>query len=266
MRIVTWNVKRATTKSPVWQLLLELSPDVVLLQEVNGFSDEIKEQFDIKYKHAITKDGNKQSFGTAVMVKGKIIEDIELVSKHDWVNKELSFFSGNILGCVVEIQKHSLINVMSVYSPAWPVNKKRIRNIDVSDVKLENNPDVWATEILWSGLKERLPSKIHQWVIAGDFNASETFDYMWAGGPRGNKIVLDRMNDLGLIECLKLYKGELTPTFKNLGNNKVIHQLDHLFVNNDFATNLKQCVTGDQEKIFGESISDHLPVIADFSV
>ncbi len=77
----------------------------------------------------------------------------------------------------------------------WPVNKKRIRNIDVSDVKLENNPDVWATEILWSGLKERLPSKIHQWVIAGDFNASENFDYMWAGGQRGNKIVLDKMKE-----------------------------------------------------------------------
>ena len=55
MRIVTWNVNRATPKSPVWQLLLELSPDVVLLQEVNGFSDEIKEQFDFALKQTMTQ-------------------------------------------------------------------------------------------------------------------------------------------------------------------------------------------------------------------
>ena len=55
MRIVTWNVRNATAKSAAWPLLIGLSPDIALLQEVRGFSEEIEAQFDIKFEYATTQ-------------------------------------------------------------------------------------------------------------------------------------------------------------------------------------------------------------------
>ncbi len=264
MRVMTWNVRRATAESPVWTTLLEIAPDIALLQEVGGFPPEVASKFDVRFEYAIGKTGRPQKFGTAVLVRGKITGELRLVSEHDWVNREINFFSGNLVGCVAAPEGCSPKNVISVYSPAWPVDKSRLIGIDVSPVKLQNNPDVWCTEILWSGLTKTMPFSDGQWVVGGDFNSSETFDFLWAGGPHGNKEILDRMNDLGLTECLKSYNGELIPTFRNSSNGKIIHQLDHLFVTDGLSSTLEGCITGDASDVFDKSLSDHLPVIGDF--
>jgi len=72
------------------------------------------------------------------------------------------------------------------------------------------------------------------------------------------------MNAIGLTECLRTHNGQLTPTFKNPRRGKIIHQLDHLFVNENCKPLLEQCVTGETSRVFGDSINDHLPVIGDF--
>jgi exonuclease III len=102
-----------------------------------------------------------------------------------------------------------------------------------------------------------------QWVIAGDFNLSETFD-LWRGGPRGNREYLDRMEALGLHECLRLTKGMLTPTFRNPRDGKIQHQMDHLFVTAALSDRLVGCDVGLPEMVFDRRISDHLPIVADF--
>ena len=265
MRVVTWNLRRATARSPVWTMLLEIAPDIALLQEVGEFPQEITSRFDVRLEKAIGKTGHVQRFGTAVLVRGKITEELRLVSEHDWVNHELDLFSGNLVGCKVILEDHSHKTVISVYSPAWPVDKDRLSNIDVSSVKLNNNPDVWVTEILWSGLKGTMPLSDDQWIVGGDFNSSETFDYLWKGCPSGNREILDRMDDLGLKECLRTYNGELVPTFKNASNGKLIHQLDHLFISEGLSSSLERCLVGNAARVFGESLSDHLPIIGDFT-
>jgi len=265
MRIVTWNVRRATAKSPVWTMLLEIAPDIALLQEVGEFPQEVTSKFDVRLEQAIGKTGRVQKFGTAVLVRGKITEELRLISEHDWVNHELDLFSGNLVGCKVIPEDQSPKNVISVYSPAWPVDKSRLSNVDVSSVKLNDSPDVWVTEILWSGLKGAMPLSGDQWIVGGDFNSSETFDYLWKGGPHGNREILDRMDVLGLKECLRAYNGELIPTFKNASNGEIIHQLDHLFISEGLSSSLERCIVGDASRIFGESLSDHLPVIGDFA-
>lgn len=103
------------------------------------------------------------------------------------------------------------------------------------------------------------------WVVGGDLNSSITFDTMWGGGPRGNQVVMDRMSALGFTECLSHFQGGLTPTFKNATGGKVIHQMDHLFVLSELVARLQFCVTGDPKHIFGNSLSDHLPIIAQFA-
>lgn len=270
MRVVTWNMRRATATSAAWKTLADLDPDIALLQEVSSIPSAVQDLFDIKFRKAVSKHGNPQSFGTAVLVKGKIIDELPLSSEYDWVNRELKFFKGNFISCIVQPQNQEPIRVVSVHSPAWPVNKERLKGIDVSPLKLQLNPNVWPTEIIWSALKNTISSN-EAWIVGGDYNSSETFDraYKLEHGittgiiSEGNKENRDRMYALGFKECVREYHGKLVPTYKHT-NSQIIHQLDHLFVTDDLYLLMQTCAVGDDATIFGNLLSDHLPIIADF--
>jgi endonuclease/exonuclease/phosphatase family metal-dependent hydrolase len=101
------------------------------------------------------------------------------------------------------------------------------------------------------------------WIVAGDLNSSVTFD---KPRPRGNQEIQDRMSDLGFTECLNFHQGELTPTFKNPSNKQIVHQMDHLFVTEHLRSKLLSCTIGDADRVFTGSLSDHLPIIAEFNM
>ena len=265
MRVLTWNCRRATRQSPVWEHLREWSPDIALLQEVSSFPANLKSEYDVRFEKATGKGGTPQRFGSALLVRGEIGAELPLRSRHDWASTELARFAGNVFGNEVRLRSGLRLRVVCVYSPAWPVDRDRLEGVDTSQVKLTLNPDVWVADLLWSALKAMAPSNGSEVIVGGDFNLSETFD-AWRGGPRGNREYLDRMADLGLTECLREHNGALTPTFKNPRGSGVLHQIDHLFVTSDLASRLITCATGDAGQVFGGSLSDHLPVVADFDV
>lgn len=180
------------------------------------------------------------------------------------MNDELRRFEGNLVAAEVALESGERFKVMSVYCPAWPVDPERLQGVDVSAVKLENNPDMWCTELMWAALcNERLDGV--PWIVGGDLNSSPTFDWMWADGPRGNKEVQQRMDKLGFVECLRHAEGCLTPTFRNPKGGKIIHQLDHLYVPKALIERLTACSVGDPKEVFDKSLSDHLPILADFA-
>lgn len=264
LRICTWNMRRATQHSDAaWEYLLELDPHVALLQEIASIPAKVAARYALLMRRASGKAGQPQRFSTAVLVRGIIQEEIRLSSRHDWVNSELQRFSGNLVPAEIVLQSDDRARVMSVYSPAWPIDRARLKGIDVSQIKLKNNPDVWVTELMWASLNERRLNSV-PWVVGGDLNSSVTFDTLWGDGPRGNQEVQDRMSALGFVECLCLSQGQLTPTFRNTKGGKAIHQMDHLFVQEPLASRLATCCVGDQDVVFGGSLSDHLPIIADF--
>ena len=268
MRIVSWNVRRATARSGVWPILLHLDPDIALLQEVSNIPENVQSTYDCEMKKATGKNGKPQNFGTAIVVKGKIQNPLHLESEFDWVNCEREYFSGNIVGCEVSLGDHgaNTFNVISVYSPAWPVDDDRIAGIDVTPVKLEQNPKVWVTEILWSLLKGSVATADKNWIVGGDFNSSETFDYLWNNGPRGNREIMDRLNALGLEECLRKHQNQLVPTFRNPRGGGIIHQIDHIYVSTQLSNTLRYCNVDYEAEVFGQQLSDHLPIIADFAL
>ena len=264
IKICCWNVRRASHRSAVWELLNELSPDLALLQEVSGLPKAITDQYQVVMRQAA---GSKQPqrFSTAILARGAIGAPIRLVSRWDWVNRELERFNGNLVAYEVSVLGREY-RVLSAYSPAWPVNPERLRGIDVGPVKLKLNANVWVTELLWAALLDSSQAgDPAPWVVGGDLNASETFDYMWAGGPRGNREFLDRMQALGFWECLRERHGKVVPTFRNPRDGRVVHQMDHLFVSGSMATRLMACDTVEHARVFGASLSDHLPIVADFA-
>ena len=97
MRIITWNAHGAKRDSPLWDELSELSPDIALLQEVGDIPERITDTFDHRLIQAISKTGRPQRFSTAVLINGKIIEEIARSSEHDWVERELQLFKGNFI-------------------------------------------------------------------------------------------------------------------------------------------------------------------------
>lgn len=214
--------------------------------------------------YATGKQGSVQKFSTVILVRGQFGNPISLRGSAEWVDAELDRFAGNLVASRVLPSAGLPLNAVSVYSPAWPVDRSRLERVDVSSVRLTQNRDVWVADLLWSALAGNSSLTSKPWVVAGDFNLSETFDLR--GGPRGNREYLDRMADLGLVECLRTAKGGLTPTYRNTDKTTIKHQMDHLFVSESLARRLRSCDVGSEDQIFGQNLSDHLPIIADFAM
>lgn len=262
--MISWNCNRAASSRRSWEYLLELAPDVALLQEVGSIPESVKALYSVQSQIARKENGAEQSFMTVVLAKPDIQASFQLSSRLTWVQRELQWFSGNFVSCLLRVDPATHLRVVSVYSPAWPVAKGRLVGEDVTEVKLTLNKDVWAADLLWAALREILPNRKEPWIIAGDFNCSETFD-AWKDGPRGNKEYLDRMKHVGLTECLRHHQGRLVPTYLNKDGKTHEHQMDHLFVTGDLASVLVDCKVGDNEVVFQQKLSDHLPIVADFS-
>lgn len=258
-RIVTWN---CNSRAAVWDCLLDLHPDVALLQEVGPIPERVNQAYDIRLATPVTENGAPQRFKTALLVRGTIADPLVLAGTCDWVNSGLQYFAGNVVAYSVTLADGIRFNAVSVYSPAWPVSPSQSCEADVSSVRLPHERGVWVADLLRAALKHQLIDSHEQWVIGGDFNSSPTFDD-GPDGDRGNREYLREMDAMGLVECLSHSQGKLTPTFRNPKGGRVVHQIDHLFVTSEMAAHLVRCETGSPDQVFG-FLSDHLPIIADF--
>jgi endonuclease/exonuclease/phosphatase family metal-dependent hydrolase len=263
LRVLSWNCRRASRAHELWRYVAEISPDIAVLQEVTHLPHQILDAYDTRSATPTTKSGGPQRFQSMVLARGSIGEAISLHSEFEWVNHELRHFAANLLAYRVTVENFAPLILVGVYAPAWPVARDRLSGHDVGAVKLSQNPDVWVGDLLVAALRHRSVDG-PEWIVAGDFNSCETFD-SWKGGPRGNREWLDRMAALGFTECLRHSQGALTPTFRKPGASAPRSQIDHMFVTRGLAARLAGCATGDQERVYGLQLSDHLPIVADFS-
>jgi endonuclease/exonuclease/phosphatase family metal-dependent hydrolase len=263
--IVAWNCRRASRASAAWAYLRDLAPDVALLQEVGALPDHITDIYASALATPLTRSGRPQRFQTALLVKGTITGEVALSPPNAWVARELAAFHGSFLAKEIVLASGVALRVISVHSPAFPVDPARLAGIDTAGIQLTNSADVWGTDLLWACLRSMEMGGEVPVVIGGDFNASETFDTLWGQGPRGNREFLERMNALGLWDCLWTFQGQLTPTFRH-STGTVMHQIDHLFVTRPLLDGLVQCAVGSAARVFGPTpmLSDHLPIVATF--
>ncbi len=268
MKIVSWNVNRARAtgkKAAVWEYFNALNPDLALLQEVGNLPEGVSKDYNVLLKTPVTRRGEPQKFQTALLSRYPIASPVDLTSDHDWVRGQASFFAGNMFCAAVVHPALGPINVVCVYAPAWPIARSEWSGIDVANLKLAANPDIWPTEILWDLLRTSMPGHSPHWIVGGDFNSSPTLDD-GPRGDRGNREMIARLNCLGLTEALCTFHGRLVPTFRNIGAAVLVHQLDHLFLSPDLAGRVTACRTCDADSIVGKGLSDHLPIIADLAV
>lgn len=265
MRITTWNMRRAKAESTAWEQIRQLSPDIALLQEVSSIPDDIASGLHLTSAKVARKNGQKQTFSNVILSRFPLEPGMPLRSELPWVNSACEFFYGNIQTSRVKLSEGERLDLINVYSPAWPVPMQVIGESDVTTIRLQNNPQLWCTEILWKVLLDSWKSSGDSLIVAGDFNSSETFDYLWGNKPRGNREIIDRFNALGLQDALRLHHGHLVPTFRSARNGTVIHQMDHIYCTSQIIDRIKAAWVGSPDIIFGNGLSDHLPIMLELA-
>lgn len=264
-RVLSWNCRGASLRSGLWEYLLEFDPDIAILQDFRTVPDRILEMYVHAQNLAVSMTDRAPRYFTGILVKGVSNGDIQLPAPNEWVAREIDNFREFYTAKAVTLHNGLQLKVMSVYSPAFPIDRARLQGIDTNGIQLTQNRDVWGTELLWATLKSMNIRADEPFIVAGDFNSSETLD---APKPRGNRELMERINALGFTECLRTFKGQLTPTFRTPRGGFVVHQLDHLYVTDALLNKLAWCDVGSAARIFqsAPSLSDHLPIIADFTM
>ncbi len=180
-RIITWNCRRAATTSGLWGHLLELDPDVAMLQDYGAVPDCVLEQYAHVANDRVFGSDRAPRFMTGILMKGAHTQELFLPAPTEWVARELQNFREFFTAKVITLGNGIKLKVLSVYSPAFPIERTRLAGIDTAGIQLTQNRDVWGTELLWATLKSRVITADEPFIEAGDLNSSETFDH----GPRG---------------------------------------------------------------------------------
>ena len=263
MRVLTWNANKAgESRRGLWEMVQREDADIVLLQEVTGIPEWIRNQYQCHVISPRYFEGHNAPFFSAVLAKGMVDATPYLVSELEWVNKIYSERYGWIVGCEITLACGEKFRVVAVHSPAFPIPRDQWADVDISAVKLTNNPELWFTEVLWALLRSASISDDTNWIVGGDFNTSVKFDE-----PRdtGNREVVRRLNVLGLTDCLSRYHGGAVPTFQDSGK-RIEHQLDYCYVNVPMLARLSRARVPSHEDVFLRKprLSDHLPILCEF--
>jgi exonuclease III len=265
LRVISWNCRGASRDSKLWDYLLELDPDVAVLQDFRTVPDRVLQIYSHARNAYVPPTTGAPRHFTGIVIKGECTADISLPAPSSWVARELEILKQFFTAKAITLHNGISLKVISVYSPAIPIDRARLVGINTTGIQLPQNPDLWGTELLWASLRLMNITAEDPLIVAGDLNSSETFD---SPKDRGNREIMKRMNALGLVECLRTHKGQLTPTFRTARGGYIAHQLDHLYVTGALLSNLACCDVGSADRVFGSapSLSDHLPIVADFWV
>ena len=278
MRILTWNTNKATfcdrkLSAAKWKAFFEMSPDIAMLQEVNNVPSIVKDDYDVAHVKGRYFSGTEARYGTALLAKKpnwSIGSEVTWRSEHDWVNRIQETFPGWLLGRRILHKSGDHYEAVSVHAravsvecdiDATPELCEIVESVDVSPVRLRHNSKLWFTEILWSLLRG---AKIEErnWIVAGDFNSSTSYD---KPKNKGNGEVIARLNALGLRDCVGEHHGESVLTWaKSRKTRSPIHQLDYAYVNAPMHVRLRDVAVGGNLPEERKWLSDHLPIVCEF--
>ena len=264
MKTLTWNVNKAAySREQLWCTLLDEDADIVVLQEVTSIPSYILDRYNCYAKFPKFFEGHNAPSQTAVLSKWKIDRQRFLTSDLEWVNRIHNDQYGWIIECEVTDDVGIGYRVVAVHLPAFPIPEDVLEGVDVSVLKLTiQKKKIWFSEILWSLLQTAPIDDTTNWIVTGDFNSSVKLDIP---KDRGNHEIVERLNSLGLIDCLSYFGKGAVPTFQS-PRKYVEHQLDYCYVSPSMLARLKSASVMDRDKVFGgvPKLSDHLPILCEF--
>ncbi|MFW6197706.1 MAG: endonuclease/exonuclease/phosphatase family protein [Myxococcota bacterium] len=197
-----WSKRSRHEQAWDW-LLNELRPDIALCQECVP-PDWVSRERTVLWERAYPPD-SKQSWGTAV-VSSLPTTEARLPELDDWLEALPSYVPGKEqlagihradgwLQCAqIELPRIGPVLTGSLHNPSYPIERGRLESVNVSDIKLKNNNDVWFIDVLFYFLKRRLDRPL---LVGGDFNTSRLLDDLH--GNNGNHEFFDRIAAEGFV-------------------------------------------------------------------
>jgi exonuclease III len=265
MRVVTWNMAYWSHRrhhAAAWRWVIDdLRPDVLLVQEA-VIPEWVHERFRVHWTRAY--ETGQQPWGTGLATLFPF-EPARVPALDEWFGsipdsvpgmpaKAAIHKADNWLACAhVELPGIGRTLLGSVHSPSFPIEKSRLRGVDVSAMKLKRNPDLWFLDVLFYFLRSMLGK---QFIVGGDFNSSRLLDTTL--GERGNNEFFDRIRGEGFVSLHRLFHDVDERTYFKTG--KAPHQLDYLYSDMPAARTCHACAVHQ----CGE-FSDHAPLVADFA-
>ena len=263
MRVVAWNLNCRKDASKIWSRLENMSPDIMLLSEVNRLPEHASD-WTGEVERATGHDRRHRRFSTALLTRFELSGTIQLKSKHSWVNDALAAFPGNLVARRVVTAGGAALNVVSVHMPSWRVPYQEFTDGDALEVKIPGYSPVYMSELIWSALDHCMSAHDGSWIIGGDFNTSEFIGRKKQND--ANRTAIARFESLGLVEVVRRRFGGPVPTWLSAQPHLDLkHQLDHVYISETLWERVTDVRVGGVDE-FGRGLSDHLPIILDLNM
>jgi len=240
MRFVTWNmnywIRNKQQRKLAWSYLFdELDPDIALLQEAKIQTLNL-DNYNIIY-HKL--DG-RRDWGSIIVAKNYRL--FEHLIKNYYPG------SRGLIAAEAQVSENIRITVINIYG--------------------QIDPDGYATTTLHHMLSDLTPilhkeGKKKFIVLGGDFNISKQWDEKYKNRDPLHKLVFDRLEDFGLVNCTGIFYGGHIKTYTHRRGN-FPWQTDYLFVSSNLKERIKFCEVISSEEI--NELSDHSPILLELDL
>jgi exonuclease III len=210
-----------------WEYLKGINPDIAMLQESNP-EGQLFDGHNV-YFHPVFKN-----WGSTIIARSKYaIKKTSFLTNHAG-SPSLMYYD------VLLPDSSVVITVINVYGKhdAYGFCSTTMHHI-ISDI----------TPLVVSNRNRLI-------ILAGDFNVTEQWDF--THNDPAHKLVFDRLNDLGLINCTKDFFGDYVQTHIDERNPQNTYQLDYIYMSPLLYDKIIACRIHSKMSI-GEA-SDHLPI------
>lgn len=234
MKILTWNMdywkRNSEQRKLAWNYLTNvLNPDISLIQEIVPPKNSYNE-INVLY-HEI--DG-KRKWGTAIFSKYRIHKEL-------YINNGYVGARGTIIA-EIKISDSFSITIVNIYG------------------QIDSNG--YATTTMHHLLSDLTTILNHKGkrniILGGDFNVSEQFDEKYKGQFPSHKLMFDRIENFGLVNCTKQFYGGYIQTHKH-SRSDYPWQNDYMFVSENIIERITKCKVMNEREIL--DLSDHLPLL-----
>jgi endonuclease/exonuclease/phosphatase family metal-dependent hydrolase len=229
LKVMTWNMnywqRDDTQRLGAWKFLEEKNMDIAILQETKPYFNCL-ENYNIYSQIFPVRDG----WGSAIVTK----------KYNSYKHSFVSSYEGSYgLMCYdFEIEKDKKVTIINLYGK---IDSNGNSTTTMHHILSDIIPIVWGR-----------PKNLI--IMAGDLNTSTQWDEKYNNKDPSHKLVFDRINDMGFINCTMEQFGEHRQTF--VRENTFPYQDDYIFIKgNDHEWKVK--IHNDQNVL---NYSDHYPV------
>lgn len=229
VRLITWNVNMALRRK--WPALLDLRPDVAILQEVS--------KQDVLQRAEAIWVGNNPHKGLAVL--GMNGFHVRVHPSHD---PRVEFI------VPIEVTGPASFLLLAV----WVMHNRAVRRV-------EERPNRWQMLQALEIYEPLLQSG--QCVVSGDFNNAILWDR--PGKAHNHELSVNKLTDHGLVSAyhtqLNSSQGkEGHPTLFWMRHRDAPYHIDYIWFPKAWVGGLKGVEIGDYENWVGARLSDHVPL------